>query len=174
MEKKYSPKNFEKKINILKNKFLELFNIQNFELIFDFLDWFKEKLDLNFNKKNPDLKLNKWEIYFINLWKNIWSELNKKRPCIIFSDWFFNNWNTVSVIPLKSYEWKKYNRSINIFIEKNHFNWLKENSIADLSWIRQISKKRIWLFIWNLENENILKINKKIMKFFWIKKQTVN
>ena len=77
-------------------------NNKNLGVISDFLEWFYEKLNLNFNIKRVGLWFNKWDIYFINLWKNIWSELNKIRPCLIFSNFFVNKWNTIIVIPLKS------------------------------------------------------------------------
>ena len=160
MEKNYLLKKLNEKI-------LNFFDI-NHEESFFYLTWFNKKIDLHL-QKNPELKLNKWEIYFVDLWKNIWSELSKKRPCIIYTDRYFNNWETVVILPLKSFEWKKYNRNINIFIEKDKINKLKENSITDLSWIRQISKKRIWWYIWNLNEDEIFKINKKLSKFLWIK-----
>ncbi|MCD5382562.1 type II toxin-antitoxin system PemK/MazF family toxin [Candidatus Gracilibacteria bacterium] len=174
MEKNYSQKKFEEKFLLFKINFFELFNIKDKKNIFNFLNWFNDKIIINFNKNTPNLKLKKGEIYFINLGINIGSELNKQRPCLIFSDWFFNNGKTVVIIPLKSYEGKKYNKNINIFIKKSKINNLKENSMADLSGIRQVSKKRIGLFIGNIEEGDLLKINKKLTKFLGLKKQTVN
>ena len=141
-----------------------------FQVIFVFLKWFYRKLIINFYKDNPNLKLNKWEIYLIELWQNIWSELNKKRPCIIYSDYFYNNWDCITVIPLKSYKWK-INRNVQIFIKKDKINSLDMNSIVDISTIRQVSKKRIILKLWKLENVYIEKINKKLMKYLRIKKR---
>ncbi|MDQ7023647.1 MAG: type II toxin-antitoxin system PemK/MazF family toxin [Candidatus Gracilibacteria bacterium] len=76
-------------------------------------------------------------IYFCDLGKNIGSELNKKRPCIILSKKFINNGNTVLIAPLKSFK-GKINKNYQI---KFNCNKLKNISIIDFSGIRQISKK---------------------------------
>lgn len=156
---------YKTKLNKIWNLIGEIKNDINLEIISEFLEWFYEKINIHFNKKSPDLKLNKWDVYFVNLWKNIWDELNKNRPCIIYSGYFFNNWNSVTVIPLKSYRWK-INKNFNIFI-KNDF--LDNPSIIDVWWIRQVSKKRIWLFLWTIGNDFLQKVDKKILKLFTIK-----
>ena len=160
---------YKTKLNKIQNLIEKVKSDISFPIISDFLDWFLLKINIHFNKETPNLKLNKWEIYFIKLWQNIWSELNKQRPCIIYSTYFFNNWNTITVIPLKSYNWKRFNKNVNVFIKSNNTNNLKEDSIADISWIMQISKKRLELYIWKTEEEFIFRIDKKLMKFFWIK-----
>ncbi len=138
-------------------------------LISEFLDWFYDVLNIHFNKKEPQLLLKKWNIYFVNLWKNIWSELNKTRPCVIYSIKKANFWNTVLIIPLKSYKWKKLN-NFQIFLEKSEQTLLKEDSILDISWIRQISKKRILTKKWYLWKNIIDEIDFKILDIFGIKK----
>ena len=138
-------------------------------LISEFLDWFYELLIFHFNKTEPKLVLKKWDIYFINLWKNIWSELNKTRPCVIYSIKKANFWNTVLVIPLKSYKWKKLN-NFQILIKKSKKSLLEKDSFLDLSWIRQISKKRILTKKWYLEKDILIEIDSKILNIFWIKK----
>jgi len=124
---------------------------------------------IHFNKESPNLKLSKWRICFVNLWQNIWSELNKQRPCIIYSVKNANFWNTVIIFPLKSYKWRKIN-DFQIFIKASSINLLKKDSIIDISWIRQIDKKRILTKKWLIEKEIILKIDEKIITIFWIKK----
>ena len=139
-------------------------------LISDFLDWFLEKLEIHFNKKTPSLKYKKWDIYFVNLWQNIGSELNKTRPCVIFSDKKANFWNTVIIIPLKSYKkWKKIN-NFQYFIKKSTKNSLKKDSIIDISSIRQVDKKRILTKKWFIEKKDIYEIDEILIKIFWIKK----
>ena len=160
---------YKTKLNKIWNLIDKIKNDINLNIISDFLEWFYEKIILNFNKKDIDLKVNKWEVYFVNLWKNIWWELNKVRPCIIFSDYKYNWWNTVLIIPLKSYKWK-VNNKFNIFIKSTKNNNLRLDSIVDLVAIKQVSKKRIKWFIWNIEEEYIFKINKKLLKIFNIKK----
>lgn len=160
---------YKTKLNKLQNLIESIKSDINLPIISDFLEWFLEKLNINFNKNTPDLKLNKWDIYFVNLWKNIWWELNKIRPCIIYSGMIYNNWSTALVIPLKSYKWK-INKSFNTFINHSSINLLKMDSITDLCWLKQISKKRIKWFIWNLEQKHIEKIDSKISKILNIKK----
>lgn len=159
---------YKNKLNKILNLIEKIKSDINLPIISDFLEWFYEKIHINFNKKYSEFIPNKWEIYFVNLWKNIWSELNKNRPCIIFSDYFFNKWDTIIIIPLKSYKWK-INNSINIFLKTILTKWLEKDSLVDITWIRQISKKRIWKLIWKLDNEIILKINKKLLKILNIK-----
>lgn len=159
---------YKTKLNKIWNLIDKIKNDINLPIISDFLEWFIEKLKLNFNKKDPNIKLNKWEIYFINLWKNIWWELNKIRPCIIISEKNFNWWNTIIISPLKSYKWK-INKQFNIFIKHSNNNWLKLDSIIDLWSIRQISKKRLLNKIWSIEIKYIYKINSKLWKILWIK-----
>ncbi|MDQ7010104.1 MAG: type II toxin-antitoxin system PemK/MazF family toxin [Candidatus Gracilibacteria bacterium] len=162
----------ENKIEFLKEYLNKIKTDVNLKNISDFLDWFYEKANLHFNEKKIDLKLNKGEIYLMNLGRNIGSELNKNRPCIIYSNYYFNNGNNVTIVPLKTYK-GKINRNLNIFIEKNNTNKLESNSIVDISGIKQISKKRIGFKIGFMEEKSIEKIDKKIIKFLGIKKQTV-
>jgi mRNA-degrading endonuclease toxin of MazEF toxin-antitoxin module len=160
---------YRNKLNKIWNLIDKIKTEINLSIISDFLEWFYEKLNLNFSKKEPDLKLNKWEIYFVNLWKNIWSELNKIRPCIIYSWRRFNGWNTIIIIPLKSYKWK-INNSINLFIKATKENNLKLDSVVDLLSIRQVSKKRVRLKKWNLESRHLERIDKYVSRIFEIKK----
>ena len=160
---------FSKQLNKINNLIQNIKNSSNISIISDFLDWFLEVLNLSFNKKYKNFTPNKWEIYFVNLWKNIWSELNKNRPCIIYSNYFLNNWDNIIIIPLKSYKWKN-NRNINIFIWWTKLNWLIKDSIVDLMWIRQISKKRVSKLIWKVDKKIIFKIDNKLLKILNIKK----
>lgn len=148
------------------NRFVTDINKSN---ISEFLDWFVDTINLHFHKKTPNLKPNKWDIYFVNLWKNIGSELNKSRPCIIYSNYFFNSWDTILVLPLKSYKGKVH-RNLNFLLKTDPLNWLFKNSLVDLMWIRQISKKRIGKFIWKVKPDFLVKIDKKMLKIFNIKK----
>ena len=160
---------YKKKLNSILNLIEEIKSDLNLNIISEFLDWFYQKLELHFNINTKKSKYNKWEIYFINLWKNIWSELNKTRPCIIYSDYFYNSWNTVTIIPLKSYKWRK-NKNVNIFIKPTELNNLNRNVIVDISWISQKSKKRIKWYIWKLDKNDIDRVNVKLIKYLWLKK----
>lgn len=154
---------YKTKLNKILNLIEKIKDDIKLPIISDFLEWFYEKLNINFSKKYSEFIPSKWEIYFVNLWKNIWSELNKNRPCIVFSDYFFNKGDTIIIVPLKSYKWK-INKSINIFLKSNLTKWLEKDSLVDIMWIKQISKKRIWKLIWKIDNIIIWKINNKLLK----------
>ena len=160
---------FKQKINKIIELIWKIKTDITVPLISEFLDWFYDNLYIHFSKSEPNHKYRKWEIYFVNLWKNIWSELNKIRPCIIYSWRRFNGWNTIIIIPLKSYKWK-INNSINLFIKATKENNLKLDSVVDLLSIRQVSKKRVRLKKWNLEYRHLKRIDKYISKIFEIKK----
>ncbi len=159
---------YKTKLNKIKNLVEKIKNDITLPLISDFLDWFLEKLEIHFNWLEKNLELSRWEIFFVNLWKNIWWELNKIRPCIIYSHKKYNYWNTIIIIPLKSYKWK-INKNFHIFI-KHWKNNLKKDSIADLGSLRQVSKKRLKWSIWIIENDILLKIDKKLTKILLQKK----
>lgn len=156
------------KLNKIWNIIESIKNDISLPIISDFLEWFYEKLDIHFNKNDLNLKLNKWDIVFVNLWKNIWSELNKTRPCIVYSDKKANFWNTVIILPLKSYKWKIV-KDFNVFVDKKEILWLEKSSIVDLSSMRQISKKRINKKIWKVWKDILKEIDYKILNLFWIK-----
>ncbi|MDQ7009259.1 MAG: type II toxin-antitoxin system PemK/MazF family toxin [Candidatus Gracilibacteria bacterium] len=159
---------YRNKLNKIGNLIDKIKTDINLSIISDFLEWFYETLNLNFNQKEPNLNLNKGEIFFIDLGKNIGSELNKIRPCIIYSGRKYNKSNTVIIIPLKSYK-GKINNNFNIFIKSTKYNNLTVDSMVDLSGIKQVSKKRIRLKKGNLEYKYIDKIDKYILKIFEIK-----
>ena len=138
-------------------------------VVSDFLDWFSKKLKIHFLNKQNKLIPKKWDIFYVNLWKNIWSELNKSRPCIVYSIKISNFWNTVLIIPLKSYKW--YINDFQLIIEATKYNNLQKKSIVDISSIRQVDKKRLLNKIWKIEKNYIKEIDNKILFIFWIKKQ---
>jgi len=158
----------QEKINHIKKISEKYSNDITISLVSDFLNWFIEKLNLNFNSKSPNLKYKKWEVYFVNLWQNIWSELNKTRPCIIYSKKSFNSKNSVIIIPLKSFKWKIIDK-FQIKIEKDEKNKLIKDSICDIFHIKNISTKRIWLKKWEINLEKIKQIDNKIIKMFDLK-----
>ena len=161
---------FKNKINKLIEKIEEIKNDITISLIWDFLDWFYSTLFLHFEKNEPRLFLKKWAIFFVNLWKNIWSELNKTRPCVIYSVKKANFWNTVLIIPIKTFKGQKLN-DFQVFVKSSKENLLEKDSIIDISWIRQISKKRIFTKKWYLEENIISEVDSKIINIFWIKKE---
>lgn len=156
---------YKTKLNKIWNLIDSIKNEISLPIISDFLEWSYEKLELNFLKKSPHLVVNKGDMFFVNLWKNIWSELNKNRPCIIMSQTYHNNGNTVVVLPLKSYKWEEIKRH-QILLD---FASLKSKSIVDFLSIRQIDKRRLNTNIWNVWRKDLDKINDKMVKVFWLK-----
>ena len=78
----------DKKLNRLKNLVEKIKNDVTIPILVDFLDWFSLKIKTYFsgsNKKFPK----EWEIWYVRLWYNIWSEQNWEviwwfsRPCLI-------------------------------------------------------------------------------------------
>ena len=153
------------------NKLVEKFTKQDalIAVVSDFLDWFIRKLEIHFLKK---LKYNfvpkKWDIFYVDLWKNVGAELNKIRPCIIYSNRKFNAWWTVIIIPLRSYKWK--NKNFFVKIDPNNLNNLENVSLVDILSIRQVDKKRLLNRIWQLDNKSLKDIDNIVIKIFWIKK----
>ena len=161
---------YKNKLNKILNLIEQIKTDINLSIISDFLEWFHEKIKLNFIKKTPISKINKWDIFFVNLRKNIWSELNKKRPCLVITDYYYNNWNTIVIIPLKSYKWK-INKNTQVLLK---FNLLKNSSLIDILSIRQIDKKRINNYVWSIDKKYLLKVENKMFRIFWIKNKEKN
>ena len=157
------------KIEKIKKFILKNNNDINIPIFSDFLEWFYEKLNLHFFWIKPRIKFKKWEIYFVNLWKNIWTELNKIRPCLIYSKKSFNSINWIVIIPFKSYNWKKIIEKFQIKIEKSHINNLRKSSICDIFHIKYISTKRLKWKVWIIENKYLEEIDKKVLLMFDIK-----
>lgn len=159
-----------KLINKLNIIILNVDNEVNSEKIYSLLTWFSIKINFHFTKKQSNIIPNIWDIYDIELWENIWSELNKKRPCIIISKPIFNKWNTVIIIPIKSI--KKDTRLWKLTFEINTENsWLKQRSYTSPINIREVSKKRLLQKIWKLNKGDILKLKTTLGDLFDIKKE---
>ena len=156
---------YKTKLNKIWNLIDSIKNDITLPIISDFLEWFYEKINLHFNKNNPNIEISKWDIFFVELGKNIWSELSKQRPCLVISKNIYNKTNTVIIIPLKSYKWKIYSYTQVLIKHKN----LKSKSVVDCLSIRQIDKKRINNYIWKIKKQDLLRIEKKLAKIFWIK-----
>lgn len=85
--------------------------------------------------------MNIWDIFDIELWINIWSELNKRRPCVVVSKSSFNKWNTVIVVPIRSI--KQYSKLWSISFEIDiMWTWLIKKSYLTPINIKEVSKKK--------------------------------
>jgi mRNA-degrading endonuclease toxin of MazEF toxin-antitoxin module len=158
----------ELKIKNLSKLIDEVKNDINWSIISDFLEWFYKKINIHFNKKTPNLIPVIWSIYEVELWTNIWSELNKKRPCVIISKWNYNRWNTVTIVPLRSIKenTRLWTLSFEIDIENTG---LEKKSYITVVNIKEISKKRIFNKIWKISKIDHIKLKKALTTFFDIK-----
>ena len=133
----------------------------------NFLKWFKNKLLIHFKRKTPvNLFPNKWDIYYVNLWMNIWSEINKERPCIIYSIRKLNKWNNIVVIPIKWF-YDKIDNKYQILLNPDTINNLWKKSLANLMSIREVSKKRLKWKIWIIDNTKLKQIDEKMKIILW-------
>jgi len=146
-----------KKLNKIWDLVNKIKNDITIPILSDFLDWVYEKLNIHFFRNVRYFVPKQWDIFYVKLWYNIWSELNKTRPCIVISKRKFNTWWTVIVVPLKSYKWKDKKYFIKIQSSKNNKLW--KDSLVDIFAIRQVDKKRLLNRIWSLEKEYVDEIN---------------
>lgn len=159
----------EKSIERLIQKIQNIANELTQPILHQFLEWFHCILYLHFEKKTPNLIPKQRNIYEIDLWQNIGSELNKKRPCIVISDESFNRWNTVIILPLKTIKETTKIGIISVSINFKHAHLHKSSYCACFN-IREISKKRIEGHIGNIHIEDREKIKQSLSIIFWYKK----
>ncbi len=137
------------------------------------INWFFKKLKLSDNEKSQDFyksTFHKWSIYYVNYGINIWSEINGNRPSIMIKDTFNTYWKDLIVIPLTSFSDDKSRDKFDIFIKSWNDNNLDNDSIIKVRYMKNISKNRIWSFVWFVNDEEIRnKINKNIIKMFSLK-----
>lgn len=129
-----------------------------------YMRWFIGKLKIILYWKDKKI-FYKWDVIKLNLWYNIWSEINKERIAIILSPNFLNktSWNMI-ILPLTSYKkMKKLGKDIHYILEEYDF---MEKSVVLISNIRDISKKRIIKKIWKLNKDDIDNINDKMTSLF--------
>jgi mRNA-degrading endonuclease toxin of MazEF toxin-antitoxin module len=112
------------------------------------------------NKKQELAEINKWKICFVDFWMNVWTEINGRRPAIIYKHNDYKFWEDVIVIPITSYE-DEENKSKDTFdveIEANDINGLTHKSLIKVRQIKCISKKRLQTW----KESGIVIINGKI------------
>ena len=153
-----------KKLNKLENLVNKIKNDITLPILLAFLDWFYDKLNIHFNKSIKYFVPKQWDIFYVKLWQNIWSELNKTRPCVVISKRKFNSWWTIIVVPLKSYKWK--NKKYFIKVKSSKINNLWKDSQVDIFAIRQVDKKRLLNKIWILEYNYVDEIITLLKKMF--------
>jgi mRNA-degrading endonuclease toxin of MazEF toxin-antitoxin module len=156
-------------------KYLLWLHIQYGDYIGFLLDRMQKKAQLHTNPIWSSIELSQGEIYYVHLWQNIGNEISKLRPCVIISQKFANNADTVLVAPCTSVLDKMGNKKTKdprffIYIQANQENLLLNDSYVSLMQMRSISKRRIDNKLWNLGTYEKNKIIKKLGSLVWIKK----
>ena len=142
-----------------------------FEMMERFLWWFEKLIRIHFSAKLGDFYPKKWDIYIIDLWRNVSSEIGKNRPCVIFTHKKMNHGDGLIVIPMKTYRWK-IRKKWHILIRKDESRGILRDNIIDVSQMRYVSKKRITSKkIWVLDDEIVASIENKILYIFDIQKK---
>jgi len=132
--------------------------------IFDYWNILKK----NIEKEEKKFPLKEREIWFANVWKNIWTEQNWKwkqflRPVLIQK---ILTWKSFIWIPLTSKvrEWSFF-YNFEFFDEKIKN---KKNNSAILSQIKSFDKNRLVHKIWEIDRENFVNLKKKLWKLLRI------
>jgi len=157
----------EKILKQLINRIKEI-KTSNIDEIRDFYNWTSIKIDIH-QRKTPKRIFKKGEIYFIRLGKNIGSEYNKIRPCLVFRNNKFVNSSTIIIIPLSKKTAEKTIVKTDLIINKNNKNNLNVNSIAKVAHLKSVSVKRVSRYIGKLNKNNIKEIENKLLFLFDIK-----
>ncbi len=138
----------------------------------DFIEWFYKKLNIHYlHKIRFKWKIKQYSIFLADLWKNIGNEVNKLRPVLIISWTSYSSvWTDIIIAPitgLYNKNWKiKKIYHFDIVLENDYKKyWLEKPSIIRLSWLREISKKRLKEYLWKLDKnfKNIIDEKLKII-----------
>jgi len=128
----------------------------------DFDKWnkLKQKLDC---KENLSFIPSVWEVWYISIGINIWSEsLWKgeffKRPVLIIK----KLWNMFFCVSMTT-KWKDNN----IFYSKIDNKYFNKSSYIIKSQIKTIDKKRCIKKIWKLSNRDFYEIKKELREFLF-------
>ena len=122
-----------------------------------FDDW--NNLKQKINKKNNIIYFREWQVWYINMWINIWYEEdwkkeNSSRPVLILKKFSKDTFLGISTTSIEK-KWKFY---FNIW-EIN-----KINNFLILSQVRLYSSKRLLSHIWWISIEMLKNVKKKISK----------
>jgi len=105
------------------------------------------------------MRINQYDVVFVNLDPTLGSEINKIRPCVVVSPDEMNHYlKTIVIIPITS-TLKKYPTRIKISIQN-------VKGMAAVDQIRTIDKLRIVKIIGTLELETIEQIKRTIDETF--------
>ncbi len=107
------------------------------------------------------MKVERGNIYYVNLNPTKGSEMKKERPCVIFSNNIINEHASVVVVCPITDSYGK-NSPFHIPLKKGEAG-LKKESVVHCAQIRAIDKSRIGKKIGSLDNFKITEIEKGIM-----------
>ena len=111
------------------------------------------------NKKEIQRYIKERQVWYVNLWKNIWFEEDGKwdlfkRPILVVK----KVWSVFFVVPLTT-KWKD-----NQFYYKFKDWTFKKDSYSILSQVRILDKNRFIVHIWNIDKSDFEKIKKSLQK----------
>lgn len=127
---------------------------------FDEWNTLKKEIDISEEILFPKV----WEIWYINIWINIWNESlwkgdRFKRPVLIIK----KLWNMFFCVSMTT-KWKN-NKLFYYKVPEWYFN---KNSYIIKSQLKSIDKKRFIIKIWKLKDKDFFIIKKEIQEFiFW-------
>jgi len=110
----------------------------------------------------------KKDILRVNLWYNIWSEINKERLGVVVSPNYYNyHTNNVVILPISTYKvWRKISKQQHYVLWADDYQYLRNDSVVLIGQIRTISKKRIIKKVDVLRSTDAREIWKLITMFF--------
>ena len=112
------------------------------------------------------MEINFWDIYLANLDPVKWSEQWGLRPVLVFQKTKLNSiFNTIFIIPITSNIQAKW-YMLTYFLDKS-ISWLDKDSICLIFQPRTISKERLIKKVWNIKQEELLKIKNELDKLYF-------
>jgi len=128
--------------------------IEENEKLFD--SWWSVKKGIDKKERN-NFHIRPKEVWYVNMWKNIWFESNWKshnfkRPVLVLKV----IWAMFFVVSMTT-KWKD-----NKFYYKLNDKYFNKNSYLTLSQIKSIDKKRFIEKIWKIDLEDFLNIKKEL------------
>ena len=121
-----------------------------------FNNWNLIKQNIDFKKRN-NFYIRPREVWYINIWKNIWFEsnwksFNFKRPVLVIK----NIWTMIFVLSMTT-KWKD-----NKFYYKLNHKYFNKNSYITMSQFKTVDSKRFIEKIWKINKEDFLDIKKEL------------
>ncbi len=126
-----------------------------------FEKWCKIKQTLEKNRKN-NFHIRSREIWYINIWKNLWFESNWKwenfkRPVLVIK----RIWSLFLIASMTT-KWKDNNYYYKL--DNKYFN---KKSFITLSQIRVIDQKRFFQKIWTIDSKEFIQIKKEVKQLLF-------